>query len=81
MPRIERADSVKMLSATISGKKTITLGATFGRISLRKICQSDAPDAIAAWLVRVTLLGPGGFNGDRRRSGLLYPLLRRHRCG
>jgi len=50
MPRIERADSVKMLSATISGKKTITLGATFGRISLRKICQSDAPDAIAAWM-------------------------------
>jgi hypothetical protein len=48
MPRIESADSVRMLSATINGKNTITLGATFGKISLRRMCQSEAPDAIAA---------------------------------
>src|ERR1017187_5194901 len=52
MPRIERADSVKMLRATIKGKKTITLGATLGRISLRKMCQSDAPEAIASWFLQ-----------------------------
>ena len=50
MPRIDSADSVKMLNATMSGKNTITLGATLGRISLRRMCKSEAPEAIAAWM-------------------------------
>jgi hypothetical protein len=46
--RNERADSVSMSIAIISGKKTITVVITFGRISLRIRRQSEAPWAIAA---------------------------------
>ena len=41
--RNESADSASMLSATMRGKNTTTLGAMFGITSLRRMRRSDAP--------------------------------------
>ena len=46
--RNESAASVSMAIAIISGKKTITVVTTFGRISLQSSRQVDAPSPIAA---------------------------------
>ena len=46
--RNDKADSVRMQAAIISGKITITLGRTFGKISLKSKRRRRAPCAIAA---------------------------------